>query len=56
MHVSGDKSKCFCWINVSEADDEEAADVESADMKANMSFSFKKTLVIWICQFLLGLI
>jgi hypothetical protein len=50
MHVSGDKSKRFCWINVSEA-----ADVESADMEANMSFSFNKTLVIWICQFLLGL-
>jgi hypothetical protein len=32
--------------STSEADDEEAADVESADMKANMSFSFNKTLVI----------
>jgi hypothetical protein len=30
--------------------------VESADVEVNMSFSFNKTLAIWICQFLLGLI
>jgi hypothetical protein len=30
--------------------------VESADVEAVMSLSFNKTLVIWICQFLLGLI
>jgi len=55
-----------CWIHVSEtvdeeaadkeAADEETADVESADVEAVMSFSFNKTLAIWISQFLLGLI
>jgi len=52
----------FCWIHVSEeaadkeAADEETADVESTDVEAVMSFSFNKTLAIWISQFLLGLI
>jgi hypothetical protein len=30
--------------------------VEYAYVEANMSFSFNKTLAIWIYQFLLGLI
>jgi hypothetical protein len=47
---------CNCWIHVSKAADEEAADEETADVEADMSFSFNKTLAIWICQFLLGLI
>ena len=51
----------LCWNHVSEAVDEEAvdedvADEETADVEAVMSLSFNKTLVIWICQFLLGLI
>ena len=53
-----------CWIYVSEAVDEEAADIEVADeetadvefVEAVISFSLNKTLAIWISQILLGLI
>ena len=68
--ILGNEELSFCmvfWLkrgesilDVSEAADEEAADketidVESANVEADMSFSFNKTLAIWICQFLLGL-
>jgi hypothetical protein len=53
-HVGNLESRC--WIHVSEAVDEEAVNEETTDVEADMSFSFNKTLAIWICQFLLGLI